>query len=119
LAVVAEDNIYLYDEKREIIKTYKTCTNSLGLIAFVANKSNKSSILVFPSEQKGHVTIVNVSDGFSETMIQAHAANIRAISLNKSGSLLATASETGTLVRLWNTADGKKVNEFRSKKQFS
>lgn len=41
--------------------------------------------------------------------VQAHASALACIALSGGGRLLATASEKGTLVRVWSTADGSKL----------
>jgi WD40 repeat protein len=46
-------------------------------------------------------------------LINAHDGNINAIALNMDGSRLATASEKGTLIRVFNTYTGEKVQEVR------
>ena len=46
-------------------------------------------------------------------MIPAHDAPLAAIAFNPSGSKLATASERGTVIRLFNVLDGTRLIEFR------
>jgi len=45
--------------------------------------------------------------------IKAHNSNIAYISLNSDGSLLATASEKGTLIRIFRTDNGESLQEVR------
>lgn len=46
-------------------------------------------------------------------MISAHQGAIACLALNRDGSLLATTSEQGTLVRLFSTENGEKLSEVR------
>lgn len=45
--------------------------------------------------------------------IKAHQSAVAAMSLADDGSLLATASETGTLIRLFNSETGEQLKELR------
>ena len=46
-------------------------------------------------------------------IIAAHDAELSAISLSADGQRLATASEKGTIIRVWDTLSGAKLNELR------
>jgi len=46
-------------------------------------------------------------------VIVAHENNIALLALNKDGSMLATASTKGTLIRLFNPETGDKLHELR------
>jgi len=71
-------------------------------------------VLAIPHTEKGHVKIRNFSqDKMAETTITAHEGSIAAMALCKNGELLATASEKGTLVRVWNTTKSKPLCIFR------
>jgi WD repeat-containing protein 45 len=45
--------------------------------------------------------------------IKVHDSEIQIISINSKGTLFATASQKGTLIRVFDTKDGTKVREFR------
>lgn len=47
------------------------------------------------------------------TIIRAHTTQLTTLSLPPSGRLLATTSERGTLIRVWDSSTGEKVRELR------
>ena len=98
----------------ETISILDTFDNSGGIIG-ISNGDNNKLIIGFPYKLQGHVSIVNC---FSEKIeelseIAAHDSKIACISINKDGTLLATASDKGTLIRIFTTAGGVKFSEFR------
>lgn len=46
-------------------------------------------------------------------MIAAHDSPLAAMIFSPSGQLIATASEKGTVIRVFNVSDGLKLYEFR------
>jgi hypothetical protein len=46
--------------------------------------------------------------------VQAHSTSLACLALSLDGKLLATASERGTLVRVFNTSDGTKLQVLSS-----
>ncbi len=46
-------------------------------------------------------------------MISAHEGPLAALTFNSEGTLLATASEKGTVIRVFNVEEGTKHTEFR------
>jgi hypothetical protein len=46
-------------------------------------------------------------------LIEAHESTLRALTLTANGSLLATASHKGTVIRVWDVATSQNVYEFR------
>ena len=113
--VVCDQNIYVFNFNKEFstFDTIKTFNNELGLIGY-AQESN-INIIAYPDKQIGNVTVKNYDDNNKEITIEAHKGKINCIAMNIDGSLLATASEKGTLIRLFNLKDGKKdlIQELR------
>jgi autophagy-related protein 18 len=46
-------------------------------------------------------------------MIQAHKSPIAALAMNAQGTMIATASDKGTVIRTFSIPDGKKIAEYR------
>ena len=110
--VVCENKIYVFNFRNfELIESIETFYNPKGLIS--VSSSNTNSILAFPKkENRGHVFIKDY-DNKIEVEISAHKNNLICIQLNNNGSLLATASEKGTLIRIFNTKTKDLIKEFR------
>jgi len=73
------------------------------------------AILVTPASQKGYVRIAYYSPQNTNTVFKAHDSAIEAIQLSKTGDYLATASETGTIIRFFKTtpsAATQAINAF-------
>ena len=54
-----------------------------------------------------------LADNKKPLVISAHQTAISSLALNRDGSLLASTSEQGTLIRLFNTDTGEKMHELR------
>ena len=64
-------------------------------------------VMAFPeSNKKGYVKIINSSKNYQKA-IKCHEQEIVCLSLSNDGSLLASASSSGTLIRVWSTELGK------------
>lgn len=75
-------------------------------------KFSERVVLACPDSEKGHVkvTLYHKSHNFS---IPAHESSLSCIQVNLQGTMIATASDKGTLIRLFSTEDGTKLQEVR------
>ena len=60
----------------------------------------------------GEVQVYHVEDG-DLLSIKAHKGDISCLALNRDGSMIATASTKGTLIRVFDTKEGELLYEFR------
>jgi len=129
LAVVLENKIALYDTRRlhhlrDVSTTYNPW--GLGKIACISSRDNgedeNTTLLVYPAEKnmitteaKGLVGVLAL--GCSRTRIvstfKAHDSNISTISVCNQIKAMATASEKGTLVRVFRIPSGEIMHTFR------
>lgn len=69
-------------------------------------------MLACPGLQKGHLR-VELFDIRRPTLIAAHESALSCLALNLDGTRLATASERGTLIRVWDSHSGQLLHELR------
>ncbi|KAL5521724.1 TRL1 [Sanghuangporus sanghuang] len=65
------------------------------------------------SSQSGDVILFSTRKLIVENVIQAHKSPISFLSINSTGTLLATASEKGTVIRVWGIPGSEKLYQFR------
>ncbi|KAM0722484.1 hypothetical protein Q7P37_001925 [Cladosporium fusiforme] len=85
---------------------YSTAVNTFGLGCL------NDTLLVLPAPSLGQVQLIPLPSG-SKRVFRAHASELRAIALSEDGSVVATASTKGTLVRAFDTATLNQIGEFR------
>lgn len=101
-----EVRTYSIDGVPKLDARYPTTANPAGLCSI------SGTHLAFPGRTAGQVQLVqNQTQGVS--IIPAHASALGAVALSRDGSLLATASEKGTLIRVWSTTNNARVAELR------
>ncbi|XP_059666874.1 autophagy-related protein 18c [Cornus florida] len=111
LVIVLEHKIYVYDfTDLKLLHQIETTANPRGLCCLSHHVN--TSVLACPGLHRGQVRI----DHFGLNMtkrINAHDSQIACLTLTMDGLLLATASTKGTLVRIFNTMDGTRLQEVR------
>lgn len=109
--VVLQKMVYIYNfADLSLISKHDTHSNQLGLCALSADHNN--TVLACPSSKPGHVRI-DLFDINKSHIIAAHTGELTQLVLNLEGTLLATASDKGTLIRIFDTVTGAKIREFR------
>lgn len=104
LAMIA-DKAYLYNfNDLHLLKTFDTCLNNRGVGVLVKN------IVAVPGNVIGSV-IIDTHE--KQHIITAHTTSLARLALSPDGTMLATASERGTLIRVWDVVTGKMIKELR------
>lgn len=63
--------------------------------------------------QSGDVLLFSTRSLTVANVIQAHKAPLSFVSINSTGTLLATSSEKGTVIRVWSIPGAEKLYQFR------
>ena len=109
---VCQTKIYIFNlNTLETIDMFDTFDNINGIVGF--SPGELISVLAFPYDSKGKVRIVNFNSLAQPPIITAHESKIACLCVNRNGTLLATASDKGTLIRIYDVKDGKLLIELR------
>lgn len=116
VVVVLETRVYVYkfDDLR-LVDAIETSPNPLGLVALNLDPEGQVPALAVPDKNnRGHVLVKFYrTNTYQEIKIKAHQVAVTALCLNSSGALLATASEKGTLIRIFSTESSEPLQELR------
>lgn len=98
--------------------TCDTWDNPRGLCQVTPSAAAERHLLVFPGQRCGAIQLVDLSatvpsSSMSPVTIAAHQTDIACIALNQEGTMLATASQKGTLIRVFDTLKRNLVVELR------
>jgi len=114
LVVCLEESLYIHNIRdMKVLHTIRdTPPNPRGLCALSINSDN--CYLAYPgSTTTGEVQLFDAFNLQAKLMIPAHDSNLAAIAFNPSGTKMATASERGTVIRIFSVQDGARLMEFR------
>src|SRR5262249_36286047 len=127
LVIILENEIYIYDiSNMRLLHVLETASNPEAICALSPSADN--SYLAYPSpvpspEATPSSTPANTTSGdvllFStrsltvSNVIQAHKSPISCLAINSTGTLLATASEKGTVIRVWSVPGAERLYQFR------
>lgn len=130
IVVVLRDKVVIhsFSSPPKVHSVYETIDNEEGLcdmsVVSVSNdhddntqNGNRSHILAFPGRFVGQIQVVDMSLSGQEKnvvkIVKAHKAKIRCLAVNRTGTLLASASIYGTIIRVHSTRDTALIHEFR------
>lgn len=109
--VVCDEKIYVFNfNTLELLDTLETSNNPKGIIS-ISVKGN--TIVAYPEKGNLGNVVIKDYDKQNEITINAHKGPINCLQLNSDGSLLATASNKGTLIRLYDATNGNLLQELR------
>ncbi|OJJ82997.1 phosphatidylinositol-3,5-bisphosphate binding protein HSV2 [Aspergillus glaucus CBS 516.65] len=106
VALLNSIHIFAFPNPPSKLSVFETSDNPMGL-ACLGQK-----LLAFPGRSPGQVQLVEIETG-NVSIIPAHSTPLRAMALSPDGEVLATASEAGTLIRVFSTSNCTKMAELR------
>ncbi|CAG9331261.1 WDR45B_2 [Blepharisma stoltei] len=110
IAVLA-NKIYVYNlTDLKIRDTIPTAPNPKGICAI--SSVDDRIILACPDKAKGSVCVQFYSEE-KTLLIRAHRASIMCLEFNSEATMLATASDRGTVIRIFKPDDGSLLQELR------
>lgn len=115
LIICLEDQLYVHklDDALSVKWIIRNIpANPQGLCAL--SPQDERCYLAYPASQKnGEVQIFDTLELKNKILIPAHDNPLAALSFNQEGTMLASASEKGTVIRVHNVDDGMCLYEFR------
>lgn len=112
IVMVCEYAIYVYTcDKLQVILHLTTNANTQGLC--VVASSSEPWILCCPGQSTGAVRVQHGQDTNATHVFTAHQTALAALAINASGTLVATASETGTVVKVFQCSNGQELYRLR------
>lgn len=115
LVVVLEEKVFIFNfETLKLIEQVETAPNPLGLCSISTAEKPISKTVVFPHVEKGSLRVLNyVVDKSIENIVPAHENEAGAIAVNAAGTLIASASVKGTIIRVFSAEGGELLQELR------
>ncbi|KAG7291414.1 hypothetical protein NEMBOFW57_001433 [Staphylotrichum longicolle] len=108
IVVVLQNSVrvYRFAKPPNLLSAYETANNPWGLCCLSPKR------IAFPGRTTGHVQLVEIATG-NVSIIPAHTSAVKAVQLSPDGEMLATASEMGTLIRVFSTSNCARLVELR------
>ncbi|CAG8559757.1 4617_t:CDS:2 [Paraglomus brasilianum] len=128
LIVVLETTIYIYDiSNMKLLHDIHTSPNPNAICAL--SPSNENCYIAYPSptpspsspfssnaqnaSPSGDVYLFDAASLQVVNIVQAHKSPVAYVAINSDGSLLATASDKGTVIRVFSIPNAQKLYQFR------
>lgn len=124
LLVTLEESLQIYDlASMRSVHIIETSRSFQGVYIYVMDlmigicclsPNAEVSYVAYPyGDKSGIIQVFDVNQLKPVCTIEAHKSRISKLAFNINGSLLATASDKGTIIRVFNAQTGKKLYQFR------
>jgi len=119
IVIVLRNSVYVFsfpNNSKQLLQV-DTRSNPLGMCQ-MTTANDRYQLLATLGHKVGCLQLIDLSnvgkeDSRSPVTISAHQTDIACLALNRQGTLVATASEKGTLIRIFDTQSRLKVVELR------
>lgn len=113
IVVVLENKVFVYTftQSPQRLHVFETCENPKGLCALSSGEN--TAILVIPSQKPGGILIINLGNPKDTKETVAHESALSCIAINAEGTLVATTSQKGTLVRIFDATKATSLLQLR------
>ncbi|KAM3138590.1 hypothetical protein pb186bvf_009342 [Paramecium bursaria] len=113
IVVVQDTKIYVYNfTDLKLLDQIETYVNLRGIVSI--STSSDLFVLATLGQKVGQVLVHrSVQPPVPALLIQAHSSPVSYLALDSKGSKLATASEKGTVIRIYSVLDGKMLQDVR------
>jgi len=114
IVVVLEEFIYIYDiGNMHLLETIDTCPNPNALCSL--SPSPDMCYLAYPAGTtlSGDLVVYDATQMQKVCIISAHKSALSCIQFNYSGKMIATASDKGTVIRVFSSQVGDLLYQFR------
>lgn len=110
--------VFSFPAPTQHLFTFETRLNKHGLCEVSPLLTAERHLVAFPAHKVGSVQLVDlcstdVGSSSAPVTINAHQAELVCLAINQKGTMLATASSKGTLIRVWDTSKRHLLHELR------
>lgn len=104
-------NIFALDSM-DVVKKVMTKANPYSI--FTCSYGESIRVLAYPSADRkaGFFTMYNLASN-REKIVEAHSHDIECLEMDYSGTMIASASKKGTIIRVFRVKDGSVLQELR------
>ena len=115
LVVVLDEKVFVFNfDTLKCIDQIETIDNPKGIVAMSQGEKPVNRVVICPHEYKGMLKVhIFVMDKSINNTVTAHESEIGALTVNADGTLMASASIKGTVIRILSVEGGEQLQELR------
>ncbi|XP_049765222.1 WD repeat domain phosphoinositide-interacting protein 4-like [Schistocerca serialis cubense] len=118
VATCNQIHVFTFPQPARRLLTLETRDNERGICEMSPMATSERQLLAFPGHKLGSVQLVDLASteagsSSAPVTVNAHRGALACLALNQQGTLIATASEKGTLIRVWDTVRRTLAVELR------